>query len=146
MRIYPLAIKPEEVQPEVICQVLLAHISTLPEDFDCILVDSVTNLIMRSSESLALEFCTMCKTVCDMGRSIFLVAHTHAFNETLLTRVRSLCDAHLRLRTEEVGERLIKVLEVAKVRGAERNTGNIVSFDVEPGVGINIIPVSKAKA
>jgi flagellar protein FlaH len=44
-----------------------------------------------------------------------------------------------------MGDRLMKVLEVAKVRGADKNTGNIVSFDVEPGWGMRIIPISKAK-
>jgi flagellar protein FlaH len=54
-----------------------------------------------------------------------------------------MCDAHLKLRTEQVGDLLVKVLEVAKVRGAEMSTGNIVSFDVEPMVGMRIIPISK---
>ena len=36
-----------------------------------------------------------------------------------------------------------QVLEVAKVRGAEMSTGNIVSFDVEPMLGMRIIPISK---
>lgn len=57
-----------------------------------------------------------------------------------------MCDAHLRLRVEEVGTQLVKVLEVSKVRGAAKSTGNIVSFDVEPGLGMKIIPVTKAKA
>jgi flagellar protein FlaH len=47
---------------------------------------------------------------------------------------------------EQVGERLIKILEVAKVRNADQATGNIISFDVEPGMGMKIIPISKAKA
>jgi flagellar protein FlaH len=72
--------------------------------------------------------------------------HAYAFEQSTLVRVRSLCDAHLHLRIEQVGERLIKVLEVAKVRGAERNTGDVVSFDVEPGMGMRLIPVSKARA
>ena len=55
-------------------------------------------------------------------------------------------DHHLKLRLEEVADRLIKVLEVSKVRNAERTTGNIISFDVEPGLGMRIIPVTKAKA
>jgi flagellar protein FlaH len=57
-----------------------------------------------------------------------------------------MCDAHLRLRVEEVGTQLVKVLEVAKVRGAAKSTGNIISFDVEPNLGMRIIPVTKAKA
>ena len=57
-----------------------------------------------------------------------------------------MCDAHLRLRIEEIGNQLVKSLEVAKVRGADRTTGNIVAFDVEPGMGMRIIPITKAKA
>ena len=38
------------------------------------------------------------------------------------------------------------MLEVCKVRNAERTTGNIISFDVEPRMGMRIIPVTKARA
>ena len=75
-----------------------------------------------------------------------MVVHSYAFDERMLIRVRSLCDAHLRLRMEEVGERLVKMLEVSKVRNAERTTGNIISFDVEPRLGMRIIPITRAKA
>jgi flagellar protein FlaH len=49
----------------------------------------------------------------------------------------------LQLRTEEVGKKLVKTLEVTKVRGADKSTGNIVSFEVEPGWGMRIIPINK---
>ena len=61
-------------------------------------------------------------------------------------RVRSLCDAHLVLKIDQLGDRLVKSMEVAKVRNADQSTGNIISFDVEPGIGMKIIPISKAKA
>ena len=63
-----------------------------------------------------------------------------------MTRLSSICDAHLRLRVEDLGTQLVKVIEVSKVRGATKTTGNIVSFDVEPNFGIKIIPITKAKA
>jgi flagellar protein FlaH len=64
----------------------------------------------------------------------------------VLVRVRSASDAHLRLMIEKVGDKLVKTLEVAKVRGAVSSTGNVVTFDVEPEVGMKIMPLSKAKA
>jgi len=73
------------------------------------------------------------------------VVHSHAVSKDFLVRLTSLCDAHLKLRTEEVGERLVKMMEVAKVRGATKTTGNIVSFEIEPGWGMRIIPLSKAR-
>jgi flagellar protein FlaH len=47
---------------------------------------------------------------------------------------------------EQVGDRLVKVLEVGKVRNADQSTGNVISFDVEPGMGMRLIPSSRAKA
>ena len=99
-----------------------------------------------SQESAVIDFFTDCKRLCDAGRTLFLVVHSYGFSESMLIRIRSLCDAHLRLRLEEVGDKLVKMLEVSKVRNAERTTGSIVSFDVEPGVGMRIIPISRAKA
>jgi archaellum biogenesis ATPase FlaH len=37
-------------------------------------------------------------------------------------------------------------MEIAKVRGAELSTGSIISYSIEPGIGMRIIPVSKARA
>jgi len=37
------------------------------------------------------------------------------------------------------------VMEVVKVRGAHRTTGNMVSFEVHPGNGMKVIPMSFAK-
>ena len=78
-----------------------------------------------------------------MGLTIVNVVNSYAFSQADLARVSSICDAHLSLRTEVVGDRLLKVLKVAKVRDAEFGTGNIVSLDVEPMLGMKIIPVSK---
>ena len=110
------------------------------------MVDAVTNLVTHSNETSIIDFFSTCKVLCDDGRTVFIVVHSYAFDEKMLIRIRSLCDAHLTLRLEQIGERLVKVLEVSKVRNAERTTGNILSFDVDPGIGMRIIPVSKAKA
>ena len=80
-----------------------------------------------------------------MGRSIFLVAHSYAFDEEVLSRTRSLCDAHLKIRLEQMGDRLVKIMEVLKVRGADQRTGDAVGFEVEPKKGMHIIPLSKAR-
>jgi len=88
----------------------------------------------------------ICKHYCDRGMTVMSVVNSYAFGQAELARVRSMCDAHLVLRTEEMGDRLVKMMEVAKIRGAELSTGNIISFDVEPMMGMKIIPVSKVKA
>jgi len=122
------------------------HIAELQGHFDCIFIDSMTSFVSQVPESHTLSFLTGAKEFVDQNMTIFFTLHSHAFEEAMFMRIRSLCDAHLRLRTEEVRDQLIKVLEVAKVRGAEKTTGNIITFDVEPALGMRIIPMSSAKA
>lgn len=112
---------------------------------EMILVDSLTLAIGHSSVEEVLSYFEGCKRLCSDGATVVVVLHSHAVNAEMLVRIRSLCDAHLQLRTEEVGKKLVKTLEVTKVRGADKTTGNIVSFEVEPGWGMRVIPISKVK-
>ncbi len=113
---------------------------------DILLIDSVTSFLAHASTERVVNFFEECKSLCGEGATIAIVAHSYAFDPGILIRISSMCDTHLRLSLENMGERLIKVLEVSKVRGAEKSTGNIISFDVEPGMGMRIIPFTKAKA
>lgn len=140
----PAAMTPEAA--DTAFNKLLEHIGTLQGRFDCVFLDSLTSFVSQVPESQTLSFLSKVKEYVDNNMTIFFSMHSHAFEEAMFMRIRSLCDAHLRLRTEEVRDVLMKVLEVAKVRGAEKTTGNIVNFDVEPGLGMRIIPVSSAKA
>ncbi len=112
---------------------------------DIVLVDALTPFILSTQAADVVGFFEGCKWLCSDGMTVVNVIHSHAVSGELLVRITSLCDAHLSLRTEETGAKLIKVMEVAKVRGASKNTGNIVSFEIEPGLGMRIIPISKAQ-
>ena len=116
------------------------------EDYDLVIVDSLTPIISPTNAEEALVYFERCKALCDRGKTIINVTHTYAFSHDFLIRVRSMCDAHFRLLIEKVGDKLVKTLEVSKISGAVQNTGNILTFDVEPGVGLKIMPISKAKA
>ncbi len=120
------------------------HMSTLP-NVDIVFVDSLTPFVTYAEEQDTLAFFAHAKKFCDGGKTFIFTLHSHAFGETMFIRIRSICDAHLRLRVEEVGDQLVKVMEAAKVRGADRSTGNVITFNVEPGLGMRIIPISKAK-
>ena len=145
LRVYPVPVAKGGWTAESVFEALLSDIERY-EDPSLIVVDSLTGFVTRSSEDHAIAFFEACRALCGRSRTIINVVHSYAFNDSTLIRVRSMCDAHLRLRIEEIGNQLVKSLEVAKVRGADRTTGNIVAFDVEPGIGMRIIPITKAKA
>jgi flagellar protein FlaH len=114
--------------------------------YELVVVDSLTPMLSVSSDVDIMGYFERCKYYCDHGTTIIDVTHTYAMNNDVLVRIRSACDAHLRLMIEKIGDKLVKTLEVAKVRGAAQTTGNIITFDVEPEVGMKIMPLSRAKA
>jgi len=110
-----------------------------------LIIDSLTSAIATLPAEAGLSFFEECKRLCADGRTIIIILHSQAVNPEALVRFRSICDAHLQLRTEGDGKRVIKLLEVTKVRGGGSATGSIVSFDVEPGWGMRMVPVNKVK-
>lgn len=143
IRIFPMEIS--QTKEDILVNLLDAVRSEGDHEREMIFIDALTPCITTTPQDAVLRFFERCKRLCSEGMTILIVVHSHAVDQELLVRITSLCDAHLRLRTEEVGERLVKAMEVAKVRGASKRTGNIVSFEVEPGLGMRIIPISKAQ-
>ena len=146
LNVYPVPAAMSEEAAKTVFDKMLHHLTRLQGRFDVVFIDSLTSFVSQVPESATLRFLTAVKEFCDQNMTVFFTLHSHAFEEAMFMRMRSLCDAHLKLRVEEMRDQLMKVLEVAKVRGAEKSTGNIISFDVEPGLGMRIIPVSTAKA
>ena len=145
LRIYPLIFHGNMQGGNKPFYVLTHHFSRLPENFKLITIDSITLLVAHSNPVAIIDFFSRCKGLCEEDRTVILVAHSYAFEEDMLARTRSLCDARFRLRLEQVGDRMVKLMEVLKVRGADRPTGDVVSFDIEPRVGMRIIPLAKAR-
>jgi archaeal flagellar protein FlaH len=134
-----------KVDPAATFDAILATIDK-NNGYQLAVIDSLTPIVSGSEILRVLSYFERCKSICDQGRTIMNVTHTYALDNDTMIRVRSACDAHLKLTIEKVGDKLVKSLEVAKVRGASQNTGNVVAFEVEPEVGMKIMPMSRAKA
>ena len=143
LRVYPMRVA--RANSRLLQELITAIKKEQERGMEVIFIDAITPAIVVTEETDVLAYFEDCKKLCAQGLTIVNVVHSHALSQDFLVRLTSLCDAHLRLRTEEVGERLVKMMEVAKIRGATKTTGNIVSFEIEPGWGMRIIPLSKAK-
>ena len=145
LQVYPVSIPPDSIEAEILFEELSNHIAR-QEGCRVLVVDALTTFVSRAGGEQIQDFFTKCKSLCAQGKVIICTVHANAFDEGILTRVRSICDAYLRLQVKRSGSQLVKTLEVAKIRGAEMTTGNISGFEVEPGLGIRLVTISRAKA
>jgi flagellar protein FlaH len=113
---------------------------------DVLIVDSFTSAVLNSPESTPiLQFFEQCKRLCATGTTVIVTLHAQGVSDDVLNPLRSMSDVVLKLRVEQDGNRMVKTLEVSKVRGADSVTGAVVGFEVEPGWGMRVIPISKAR-
>ena len=145
LRIYPISVGRRKLTPQQVFDVIVNTVKH-GQGVDLVVVDSLTTFVTRGSWEETATYFEHCQELVGEARTIINVASTYAFDETTLARLRSMCDAHFTLRTEEVGDQIVKILEVAKVRGATKTTGNIITFDIEPDLGMKIIPFSRTSA
>ena len=144
LKIFPLKVMQAEGGADKSFRPLLDAIKTQKLQ-DLVIIDSVTSFIAHSSVTEVVGFFEETMSYCSKGMTVCLIAHSYAFDEATTVRIGSMCDAHLQLKTENAGDRIMKSLVVAKVRGAQLSTGNVINFDVEPSLGMKIVPFSKAQ-
>ena len=115
------------------------------EKCDFITIDAISNLAALSQEQAILAFFSSLRQQCSFGRTTVVVAHSHAFSEGVLSRLRSLCDNHFKLRTGKVRAKMVRTLEVAKANGTELDRDNQVVFEVVKGEGAHVMPVTRTR-
>jgi len=146
LKVFPLHVVGFEWKKEEMTGILAHLIKHIQQSkADVVIIDSLTLFTEYAETDAILTFFTNCKSLIDSGKTILVTLHTYAFEEDTLVRIRSICDAHLNMKKALVGSKYVMVMEVIKVRGARKTTGNLVSFEVHPGYGMKIIPMSFAK-
>lgn len=140
LRVFPVELAHlKDKAPSILMQAIQSRKETV------IMVDSLTSVMRSSPQDAVLNFFENAKRLCGKGASIMVTMHSDSIKRDLLSTVRATCDAHLIMTAEQDGQKLVKTLQVAKIRGAASSTGAIVGFDVEPGWGMRVVPISKAR-
>jgi flagellar protein FlaH len=146
LRVFPLHMAGFQWSKEQMDGILMRVINHIKASkAQVIVLDSLTMFTEYTTSDIILTFFTNCKNLVDFGKTILITLHTYAYEEDTLIRIRSICDAHLVFKKTQLGNKYVMLMEVVKVRGARKTTGNIVSFEVHPGYGMKIIPISMAK-
>jgi flagellar protein FlaH len=133
-------------------QLIINHILELPERFKLVIVDSPSLYMTSASSVIKMDFLQRCKELCEQNRTIITVLDSHVIDGKTHYRAHAISDYYLKLASQDmilapgqVDTRIIKVLEVTKMRGAERHAQPDLKFEIKPKVGIQILPLVKIR-
>ena len=132
--------------PDRLIALLAVEIEGLPEEYKVVILDPMTNLARLCEVRSIMNFFSYCKKLCgNDGRTIILRTHSYTFEPKVVSRVEDVCDGHFDLRAEEVGLKQVKMLRVRKAHNSVMSSGNMISFEVTPGIGMRNVPASRVR-
>jgi archaeal flagellar protein FlaH len=146
LHIYPVPEPVEGQDAAPVLNQLSQSIEGLSRGSEFIVVDSITDLAGSCPEQVVIGFFTTCRRLANKGRTIFVSVHSYAFGSEMFTRLRTLCDGYFTLGSEQVRGKSLRTLEVNKINTTELSRDNMVSFVVEPEVGMRLIPLNRSRA
>jgi flagellar protein FlaH len=111
---------------------------------DFAIIDSLTVISTFSTEEDLMEFIKGLRVLVTFGKGIIITIHP-GFPESLQSRIKSEVDTYFKLSAATIGNRRVKVME--KVKISEGVIGSdTISFDVDPSLGVTVVPLSLSRA
>ncbi len=122
------------------------YIDRVHRRYDIFLIDSLTQLFTYATTDLILNFFSKLRIVTSRGRGFLLTIHPSTLPEDLSAKIRGMCDGYLKVSNTVIGGKIYKVLSIVKMKGFPPGGESSLTFDVDPALGIKIVPIKAAKA
>ena len=140
LRIFPLELPVGGQFPSNPLDKILRHMSSLPREFDLIVLDSVTGILPFATKPAASDFFAGLRRLCEEGRTVVLTVDSWALATSWGSELAAWSDIHLRLKMQTVTvEQVVKTLELCKTNRDSGGYAAAVNFDVFPGRGMGIV-------
>ena len=125
---------------------LATGIEQLAGTFQFLIIDSISDLVGSCPEQNVIAFFSAGRRLTGQGKAVLISLHPYVFGVEMFARLKTLCDGYFSLNSEQIMGRPMRTIEINKINTTEITTENLVSFVVEPEVGMRVIPLSKSKA
>lgn len=126
-------------------KVLTEYLMRESEKYDAFVIDSASLILHYLEDGEIHTLITILRNVVKRGVSIIITIHPGIVGEKVVKEFTAASDIYLRLAIGEIGGRVVKVMNVVKIRGAPSLAESSIAFDVDPAFGIKIVPLVLAK-
>jgi flagellar protein FlaH len=123
----------------------LNHMVSTVDKYDVYAIDSFSILVSGSKAEDIANFLTIAKRLVDKGKLILLTIHSEGLPESLHSRLKAIADGYIELKNAEMGGRILKVMNIIKLKGARTVFENMITFEVDPAFGIKLVPMALTK-
>lgn len=109
--------------------------------FDVVVIDSLSVLAMETPSYEFLTFITRMKNLVSDGKTIILTFHPKFLQENIIMKLKASSDVYLVLKNAEMAGVSIKLLKVVKLWGTIGERKDSISLEINPFMGLRVLPL-----
>jgi len=113
--------------------------------YDAVAIDSLSVLTVDTPSYEFLTFITRMKNLVSDGKGMIITFHPSFLSEDSIMKLRASSDVYLVLKNARISGLDVKVLRVVKLWGAEGGRKSSVTLEINPEIGLRVIPLSVMK-
>ena len=147
LKIYPLHVKSGEWSDETLLlfmDLIGIFLEKRKNKYDLAVIDNLSAIASKTNRSEFLTFITKIKNIVSENKTLILTFHPNFVSEDLLRELRASSDVYLVLRNVNIYGMSVKSLEIVKIWGT-RSKKKSVLFEVDPNLGLRVVPVAGVK-
>jgi flagellar protein FlaH len=125
---------------------LLNYMRRNIENYNLIIIDSLSTFLSNSDNKDILNFFSSCKELIDRHKVSYVITiHSYAVNSEVFRRIRDICDGHLLMEKKTFRERTVLTINIIKLKGANLKSSEMISFETSEVQGIKILPFTSTR-
>lgn len=128
-----------------ILDILSSFFEKYSTDYDLIVVDSLTHLIHGVLLNKVLNFFKNLRFLVRKGNTLIFALHPEILPEDIRAKVVGISDVYISLSNVDFGGKNYKMLNLIKMKGFNAGADSSIIFEVDPAIGIKVVPLKATK-
>jgi len=148
LEIYPLHVeggKWSSFLSSLFLKVTRCFLEIYKNRYDAVVIDSLSVLATETPSYEFLTFITRMKNLVSDGKTIILTFHPNFLPENIIMKLKAASDVYFVLSNTKMAGLSIKMLKIVKLWGTSGERKDTVSLEINPHVGLRVLPLGGVK-
>ncbi len=146
--IYPLHVEGgrwSELLSSFFLRVTANFLELKKQHYDVVIVDSLSVLTVDTAPHEFLTFITRVKNLVSDGKTVLITFHPSFLSEESIMKLRASFDVYFVLKNASISGIDVKVLRIVKLWGVSGERKSAISLEINPHIGLRVMPLSGVK-
>jgi flagellar protein FlaH len=148
LTVYPLHVEGgrwSELLSSFFLRVIANFLELKEKRYDVVIIDSLSVLTVGTPPHEFLTFITRMKNLVSAGKTVVITFHPEFLSESSIMKLRASSEVYLVLKNTSISGIDVKLLRIIKLWGVSGDRKSSITLEINPHIGLRVMPLSGVK-